>query len=1097
MIQMKERLAFVALLLVTLAFLQPVSASISLTDFNIQKDEPDTNSPNVILYISAVDGNKMMLNCDNSSGVWTDYSTTYSFNLNTGPGCTSGDGVKTVYIKVQDENSNQATGSDTINLDTTAPDINSVWHDANSSDENSVLDSLDSLIIRVTGEKDCNAFASISGIGDLNLFDDGSHNDVDANDGVYGASFSVASFGKSSTCMTYVVGKLVDKVGNEGTKNSFTKLCIDLNKPSYSAQKPKNYTNKTKPDINVQLTDSESGVLASSIQMWVDSNRISDSNISKTAISNGYLVSYTPSSALSPSTVSVGIHFTDLAGNGKDANWQFTIDTNAPSAVSNLKVKGVSGDNDVNAYWSTTTDTGGSGLSHYILYRYTQSITESNLSSASIVSSNISSTSTSHVDAMSSSDEDKTYYYAIKAADAAGNLSGLSNVASIVVPDITPPSDINFFMPWYVNTVNPTIKVSGSDVYSASFSCNDSNYSSKVTGLSSVQSFSITKSNGCTDTDGNRTIYARVFDNHDNNSKVSRMVYLDRVKPNPATITSTKHENGNNFVYWSAATDTGSGVCCYRLYYKASDGVTLSDSYVLTTDLNYHHVLEGRGKYCYRIAAVDLAGNVSDLSAEQCQASDANAATISIALNGGVYRNGKRFFSNGNITIAVDASYSLKSASGWIEYSDGNKHDFNFTGSGTTFYASVSILPIEGKAKVHVDAIDSLDLNSSSERSFYIDVTPPEISSIEIKQKDKNTLEIKASVSDDTDRVKVMRSVEGKLVGISEIKAGDFNEGKIALEWRIAGMNLQDVNIVLIAFDDLNNKSESSAVKLLVQGVEEKIGKIGQVQKALSTNISLLNDFLIEPSQSVSNKFSLAKQHLEKARQAMAENNASLIESEIGAASKLLSEIEQERPQVSVANTQVVSYGQGKDLLAEKLSQHLNGSALLESKALWKKLVFKREVQSIEVKEKDKVKNYVFVVLYVTNASQEDLKAFNVVERVPKRISKDSTGLSFNTLHKVVKEDPVIAFYVPGLKKGEERAIKYRSKKAFTGKEIASLESNSVELFEMPIPIPAKFNPSQASFNGAQPLIPMPVLVVIIACILTYVVWRVRRELHG
>jgi hypothetical protein len=54
----KSRL-WVALAILVLVALQGAFAAVSIADFNIQKDEADTNSAQVTLYISAADGNKM------------------------------------------------------------------------------------------------------------------------------------------------------------------------------------------------------------------------------------------------------------------------------------------------------------------------------------------------------------------------------------------------------------------------------------------------------------------------------------------------------------------------------------------------------------------------------------------------------------------------------------------------------------------------------------------------------------------------------------------------------------------------------------------------------------------------------------------------------------------------------------------------------------------------------------------------------------------------------------------------------------------------------------------------------------------------------
>jgi len=1092
---MKRALFFALIALGLATAMQSTGASIALSDFNIQKGEADTNTAAPLLYISAVDGNSMNFSCDDSSyGSWVDYANTYSFNLNTGAGCTTGDGAKTVYIKVQDENANQATGSDSINLDTTGPTLTSTWHDANASDVNSNINENDTLIVRIYGDADANAYVTFAGIGDQNLFDDGAHNDIGADDGVYGSSFDVNDFADSSTCPSYLSGKLVDSVGNETTKNSFTRLCLDLNRPEYSNEMPKNYTGDTTPDINIRLLDTGSGIDPAGAKMWVAGS--SASSLTRTAITNGYLISYTPSSALSAGSVSVGIYVLDFAGTARDINWTFTIDTAAPTTVSDLNAKTVSGTNDLNVYWSAVSDTGGSGLSHHVLYRYTAAITAANLSSATIISSSISSLAINYIDDMNVPDEDITYFYAIKVADSAGNLSAISNSPSALVPDLNAPTDLNIYIPYYINVETPQITISGTDAVSAKLGCNDVNYSALYTSLS-ISTFAVTDQDyGCTDADGNITIYAIVYDNHDNNANTTRSVYLDRNAPVIPAISSAEYSDGNNTVIWGEATDVGGGMSHYRVYYGTASGVTTSNSYVLAYDINYSHKVTGRAMYCYKVMAVDLAENLSGLSEEQCLTGDANAPTISISIDRAVKRGDKTYVSAENRNVTVTANYELKSASGWVEFSDGNRIEFTLSGTGSTFEGIVELWEIDGNAVLHIDANDMLDLNTSGELEFYIDATPPKVRDLQLTQEAAGVLNILVQVSTETATLELAYMKEGVLQLIAELKEEDFNNGIATLDWNIPEEITTDVNIVARAFDDVGNLAEFSSLKLLVQGAGEKIARINSIQASLDAAFKLLEDYLLEPSAAVSEKFDTAKAHLKSARGFMNSNEIAEMGEEIAAASRLLSEIESEKASVSVSNAQEINYANEKDFLRERLFESLTGSALLEAKALWDKLEFRREIQSIEITSGRSAESQVIIVIRVKNSSGERIEPFNVVEKVPKEVSEKASLLAFNTIFEILEEDPVVSVFIPGLEPGEERVIKYRSKKALTRDALAMVEANSVSLFDIPVPLPQAFNPREVAIGGPQQgVIPLPIIVIIAGAIAAYLVWRVRREI--
>ncbi|MCX6802546.1 MAG: hypothetical protein NT067_05560 [Candidatus Diapherotrites archaeon] len=1090
---MEKDWLWVAAAILVLAVLKGAFASVSIADFNIQKGVPDTNSAQVILYISATDGNRMNFSCDNSTYYgWADYATTYSFNLNTGAGCTSGDGTKTVYLKVQDVNSNQATASDTINLDTNGPVISYAWHDANSSDGNSMLNSTKSLIIRVSGEKDVNTFASIGTIADLNLYDDGAHSDIDSNDGIYGASFSVSTFGKSVSCMAYVVGKQVDRVGNSSTKNSFTQLCIDVNAPTYSSESPKNYVNTRTPDINVRLLDAESGVKQSSILLWVNSVPVPDANITKTPVSTGYLMAYAPDSNLSGTTIPVSVYFDDNAGNHYDLNWSFVIDENAPSAVSDLNVRIVSGDNDLNASWSTPSDTGGSGLSGFTLYRYTQAITASNISSATVVSSAIGSSRRSYVDAMSTASEDITYYYVIRAVDGAGNISAISNSASATVPDFNAPTDINFDMPWYTNSNYPDINIYGTDVYSVRLSCNDSNYSNSFSAFP-VQTFSISSGSGCTSADGNRTIYAKVFDNHDNNVKVQHAVYLDRTAPSVPSITDLNHTDGNNTLKWSASTDAGSGISRYKVFYGAESGITAANFYATEYDTNFLHAVSGRSKYCYRVQALDNAGNLSDLSVEECQVSDANAPSITVTLYGYIYRDGQKYFSGGDHNILVGADFGLNSVKGTIHYTDGNSSAFELQGAGSAFSGVFSLGLADGNALMDINATDSLGLGSSEEISFFIDSTPPAISELAVVQKSESLAEIRAVVSSDAERLEITQCNGEKCGMLAQFLAEDLNQGVAEIDWNIENREAGEARVTAKAFDDLNNAAEKSASLVLFSGITEKLESIGSMDAALKAALGVLGGFLVEPSAEIKAKAAQAGEHLENAKKALEQGDIAAVQSEIASASGLLSEIDLARPKISVKSSQAIDYAADRDSLETALSEFLSGQALAESKNLWSRLAFRREILSIEVADGNATELQVLIVLSVKNTGSTATQQFNIVEFVPKQVGEKASLLSSNTIFEIASEDPVVSFFISELQPGEEKTIKYKPRKAFTKEEISVIEAGAAGSFKIPVPLPSGYDASSVSFSGIQGGIPVPLILIIIAGLGAYLYWRLKR----
>jgi len=102
-----------------------------------------TNNPEVSLSLTAnSDANQMQFSCDNSNySGWENFATTKTFNTNSGSGCSSGDGNKTVYFKAKDKAGNiSAIAADSIMLDTIPPTIITSLDGAIQGNESIALD---------------------------------------------------------------------------------------------------------------------------------------------------------------------------------------------------------------------------------------------------------------------------------------------------------------------------------------------------------------------------------------------------------------------------------------------------------------------------------------------------------------------------------------------------------------------------------------------------------------------------------------------------------------------------------------------------------------------------------------------------------------------------------------------------------------------------------------------------------------------------------------------------------------------------------------------------------------------------------------------
>ena len=95
----------------------------------IANDNGITDNAEPDMYLNATGADSMAFSCDDTAfSNWIPFDSIHTdFNINTGAGCTQGDGPKTVYVKFKDNAGNEgAHASDTTILDTTAPIISEI-----------------------------------------------------------------------------------------------------------------------------------------------------------------------------------------------------------------------------------------------------------------------------------------------------------------------------------------------------------------------------------------------------------------------------------------------------------------------------------------------------------------------------------------------------------------------------------------------------------------------------------------------------------------------------------------------------------------------------------------------------------------------------------------------------------------------------------------------------------------------------------------------------------------------------------------------------------------------------------------------------------
>jgi YD repeat-containing protein len=202
-----------------------------------------------------------------------------------------------------------------------------------------------------------------------------------------------------------------DAAGNVSPVSSTTFTTLDLIAPSVptglTASAP------TSNSVNLAWTASTDNVAVVGYKVFRNGTHI------VTRTSTGY----TDNSVSGGVAYSYRVSAHDAAGNNSAQSNAATLtppDTIAPSTPSNLSAS-ATGSNRVALSWSGSSDTGGSGLAGYRIYRNGIHI--------------VSTSSTSHSDTTAAASTASTAYsYTVVAYDGASNVSAQSNTASVTTP---------------------------------------------------------------------------------------------------------------------------------------------------------------------------------------------------------------------------------------------------------------------------------------------------------------------------------------------------------------------------------------------------------------------------------------------------------------------------------------------------------------------------------------------------------------------------------------------------------------------------------------------------------------------------------------
>lgn len=558
----------------------------------INNDAQYTNNKTVTLTITCDDptGCSSMCISNDSPNCTTfiTFATTKSWTLSTG------DGTKTVYVKLKNKN-NQVGDAffDTIVLDTTAPSGGTLTATAGNAQ----------VILNWNGYND-----ATSGIARYVLYGGTTLPPSCSGTQLYsGNDISYTHTGLTNGTTYYYRLCIYDNAGNLTTETASARPLPETNPPdlvNFTINNGDDYTKLTTVTLQIEATD-ESGVS----QMCISNTPTCSSWINYTTS-----VNWTLTTGAGQKTVY--IWFKDVWGTANSTPFisQIILDNVVPVDSTNpLIVTPGEEQNTIKLEWFPATDAH-SYIKEYRIMRALSSTGTSCSGTPIAVISMIPAIFTiQYVDTGLLAG--KTYYYRVCAVDAVGNVSA-GKTGSGKCNDTLGPTD-----PFVI--INNDAPFTKSQTVTLTFGANDPGGIAQVCIGNTPTSFSCsnfvptnpTKTWKLPTPSGEKTVYVKFKDGAGNESSVvSDSIWLDIVKPIDGKLTGI---SGNGFVLlsWQDAIEGGgSGLDKYVVklgttsYPSCTTGATLYEGLEKSF---IHEGLTNGTAYYYRVCAFDKAGNVS------------------------------------------------------------------------------------------------------------------------------------------------------------------------------------------------------------------------------------------------------------------------------------------------------------------------------------------------------------------------------------------------------------------------------------------------------------------------------------------------------
>lgn len=491
-------------------------------------------------------------------------------------------------------------------------------------------------------------------------------------------SLSASSYGQTGGYYNAAVeatnssGVTVTKTGAD--MESLRLVVRETGAPSLALVSPaQGYLTTARPTITVDATDVGTGIDPNSIVVKVDGTTVT---ATRTAITNGYRLTYTPTADLSQGAHTLTVTASDYDGNTGTLSASWTVDTVAPALTVSSPAEG--------AFVTNPS----------LTVRGTVSDATSGLQSLTINGTAVAVSSGSFFHSLTLAEGVTTII--IKATDKAGNSSTVTRTvtydAGAPVITVLAPAD-------GLVTNQPTLTTSGTVVETGTGVASFTISGQEVALTGDAFSAEITLA------EGEQTITYEATDGSGQTGSVTRVVTLDTIPP---TVTVTAPAEGtlfgvNEVTVTGTVSDLGTGLAWVEVDGQA---VTVTDGAFAIT------LTKPDGIYALTVAAMDNAGNRTDVVRNitvdtappmvtiTSPADGATLTTRPIIVSGEAYDAGTGLASltvNGEPVAVTDGKYS------------------------------VEIAPPEGDYTIVVTGTDNAGVSTTAMATVFIDTVKPEL----------------------------------------------------------------------------------------------------------------------------------------------------------------------------------------------------------------------------------------------------------------------------------------------------------------------------------------------------------------------------------